>query len=251
MVIEEISQKTGVPLHSCERYVAQLRKNGQIPEIHHSGRPRKIPPSQRRQIGKLVNRNHFVTASEIEAQLKETNPNLEVSERTVQRELSRLGYVATLPRRVPLLTQSAKEIRLQWAHDHCNYNWKKVVFSDETTLQMFRNTCLAWFRTDKPVVPMVKHPFKLHMWGAISTRRKIVMHVFTENMDRHLYLEIIYIPMQTIYMDVSAGSFNMIKHLKRCSYSVPYVRNQKTYLFSILQIPYRFRTNSVFCSTSG
>ena len=185
---KEISQKTGVPLRSCERYVAQLRKNGQILETHRSGRPRKIPLSQRRQIDKMVNRNHFVTASEIKVQLKKTNPDLEVNERTVQRELSRLGYVATLPRRVPLLTQSAKEIRLQWAHDHCNYNWKKVVFSDETTLLMFRNTCLAWSRTSKLVAPMVKHPFKLHMWGAISTRGKIGMHVFTENMDRHLYL---------------------------------------------------------------
>ena len=101
---KEISQKTSVPLRSCERHIAQLRKNGQIPEIRRSGRPRKIPPSQRHRIGKTVNTSHFVTASEIGARLKETNPDLEVSERTVQRELSRLGYVATLPRRVPLLT---------------------------------------------------------------------------------------------------------------------------------------------------
>ena len=64
---------------------------------------------------------------------------------------------------------------------------------------------------------------------------------------------------------------------KFCTYPVSYVRNQKTYLFNVyyykfrtnsvpithfmcgikayifntLQIPYRFRTNSVFCLTSG
>ena len=31
---KEISNRTGVPLRSCERYVAILRKNGNIPEIH-------------------------------------------------------------------------------------------------------------------------------------------------------------------------------------------------------------------------
>src|SRR6185369_4500339 len=57
----QISQKTSVPLRSCERYVAHLRKNGKIPEIHRSGRPREVSPKMRRQIGKIVNSNHFVT----------------------------------------------------------------------------------------------------------------------------------------------------------------------------------------------
>lgn len=189
--VTEISQKTGVPLRSCRRYVAQLRKNGQIPEIHRPGRPRKISPNMRRQIGKIVNLNHFVTAAEIKARLEETHAGFEVGEQTVRDELSRLGYVATLPRRVPLLTEQAKRDRLQWAQDHSHYNWRQVVFSDETTLQMFRNTCLAWSRSDKPVAPMVKHPFKLHMWGAICARGKVGMCTFVENMDRHLYRQIL------------------------------------------------------------
>ena len=36
---KEISKKkTGIPLRSCERYVSILRKNGQLPKIHRSGR---------------------------------------------------------------------------------------------------------------------------------------------------------------------------------------------------------------------
>ncbi|CAB5351434.1 unnamed protein product [Rhizophagus irregularis] len=38
---------------------------------------------------------------------------------------------------------------------------------------------------------MVKHPFKVHVWGAISIKGKIAMHMFTENLDRHLYLRIL------------------------------------------------------------
>ena len=40
----EISQRTEVPLRSCERYVSSLKKTGKINIGHHSGRPRKLPP---------------------------------------------------------------------------------------------------------------------------------------------------------------------------------------------------------------
>jgi transposase len=187
----EISRQSGIPKRSCERYVASLRKSGDIPEIRRTGRPRILSPRKRRHVGLLIKSNHFRTAAEIKALLEETHQELSVGERTVRREISKLGYEAVLPRRVPLLTQRAKENRLQWAKKHQKYTWKNVVFSDETTLQMFRNTCLAWSQDGKPVAPMVKHPFKLHAWGAISMHGKIGIYTFTQNMDRHLYRKIL------------------------------------------------------------
>ena len=127
----------------------------------------------------------------MKAILEEKYQDLKVSERTVRRELSNLGYVATLPRKVPLLTEQAKINRLSWAQDHVHYNWKKVVFSDEKTIQLFRNTMLAWSREKKPVQPMVKHPLKIHVWGAINFKGKVGIHIFTENLDRHLYRKIL------------------------------------------------------------
>ena len=188
---KEISRKTGIPLRSCERYVALLKKRGKIPAIHRSGRPRKLSPEKRRQVGKIIKHDHFTTAGELKAKLEEKYPGLDVSERTVRRELSNLGYASILPRKVPLLTQKAKDNRLSWARDHIHYNWRKVVFSDETTIQMFRNTLHAWSRKKQPVQPMVKHPFKVHIWGAINIKGKIGMHMFTENLDRHLYRQIL------------------------------------------------------------
>ena len=187
----EIAELTGVPVRSCQRYVAHLNKTGDIPNIHRSGRPRILTSRKRRQIGKILYENHFVTAAEIKSRLKATHPDIEVSERTVRNELSRLGYSAILPRRVPLLTQRDKDNRLQWARKHRRFNWNKVIFSDEITMQMFRNTCLAWSRNKKPVTPMVKHSFKVHVWAAISTRGKIGFHTFTENLNRHIYREIL------------------------------------------------------------
>jgi len=187
----KISHLSGVPLRSCECYVALLKKTGKILPIHRPGRPRKLSPKMRRHVGKILKNDHFTTASELKAKLEYTYPGFKVHERTVRRELKKLGYAAILPRRVPLLTEKHKEIRLQWARDHLNYNWNQVVFSDETTFQMFSNTCLAWSKNADPVSPMVKHPFKVHVWAAANIHGKIDIHLFTENLDRHLYREIL------------------------------------------------------------
>ena len=109
---KEISNWTGVPLRSCERYVAILRKNGNIPEIHRSGRPRKLTPVKRQHIGMIIKHDHFTTVGELKVILEENDSELEIGETTIRRELSRLSYVAVLPWKVPLLTQKAKDIRL-------------------------------------------------------------------------------------------------------------------------------------------
>ena len=52
--LKKISSKTGVPLRTCQRYVALLKKNKKIPEIRRSGRPRKLSSEKRRQLGMIV-----------------------------------------------------------------------------------------------------------------------------------------------------------------------------------------------------
>ena len=60
---KEISQRLGIPLRSCERYVSLLRKTGEILMDYSSGHPRKLTPEKRRHIGKILKHNHFTTES--------------------------------------------------------------------------------------------------------------------------------------------------------------------------------------------
>ena len=131
---QEIFDRLGIPLRSCQRYVSTLRKTDNIFINHSPDRPRKLSQKKHRHIRKILKHNRFTTVSELKAKLEEKDTELEVSERTICRELNNLGYVSILPRKVPLLTQRAKEVRLSWAREHLRYNWKKVIFSDETTL---------------------------------------------------------------------------------------------------------------------
>ena len=109
---KEIHERLCIPLCTCERYVSLLRKTANITIGHSSGCLRKLSANQRRYIRKILKHNHFTTAGKFKAKLEEKDPKLEVSERTVRRELKNLGYISVMPRKVPLLTQKAKDIRL-------------------------------------------------------------------------------------------------------------------------------------------
>ena len=110
--VKEISNHLFFPLRTCEQYVSLLCKTGNLSISHSLGRPRKLVMNQHRHIGKMLKHNHFTTISEMKVKLEENNSDLEVSECTIRHELQNLGYVSVLSRKVPLLTQKAKDIRL-------------------------------------------------------------------------------------------------------------------------------------------
>jgi hypothetical protein len=120
-------------------------------------------------------------------------PGLEIAPRTVRENLQKLGYKVCIPRPVPLLTKEAMVRRVTWAKAHQRKQWNKTIFSDETTFQMFRNTTQVRYKSGelKPRRATVKHPFKVHLWGAFCEKGTVGFHIFTENMNGELYREIL------------------------------------------------------------
>ena len=109
---KEISSKTGIPLRTCQRYVSLLKKSGKLHEIHKSGSPRNLTSEKRRQLGMIIKSNYYTTTTKMKTILEEKYQTFNVSDRTIRRELSHLGYISILPRKVSLLTQKAKTNRL-------------------------------------------------------------------------------------------------------------------------------------------
>ena len=138
----------------------------------------------------MIQNDQYLTCGEIAIKL---SSKVKISARTVNRELNKLGYHSGHPKTVPLLTAKQRERRVEWAIAHARQNWKTVVFSDESTFQMFRNTMPAFYKvgTDIPQKGVPKHPAKVHVWGAFSARGTIGFHMFTQNMDGPLYREIL------------------------------------------------------------
>ena len=165
--VNELHKVTKFTLRTLYRWTSQLKKTRDLKQGCRPGRPKKLSPKKQRR--------------------------LNIATQTVRENLWKLGYHVCIPKKTPFLTPLAKERRVSWAKAHQNKTWEDTVFSDETTIQMFRNTTLVRYKEggEKPTRGIVKHPFKVHVWGAFCAQGIVGFHMFTENMNGELYREIL------------------------------------------------------------
>jgi transposase len=189
----KISEMTGLPLSTAYRYVAQLRAGEKLEPLPRSGRPRVLTPRKRQYLGRLIAKDKFSTVKDLTNSLQTAFSNLTISRWSVNRAINRLGYHSQLPQRVPILTADHKKARVAWAKAHVHENWNKVVWTDETSFQMFSNTMRAFHKDDEAPLekPIPKHPYKIHFWGAFSASGTIDYYMFTQNLNGELYRTIL------------------------------------------------------------
>ena len=126
---------------------------------------------------KVVTRSPMCSFKTIQAKLIDTVTV--VSTKTIQRRLSlEFGLKSRKLARKPRLTEAMKKKRLDFAKRHADWNteiWKRVHFSDESSLSQFsvrkyRVRRLAGARhKEKYTLPTVKHPPSQMVWGAMSS----------------------------------------------------------------------------------
>lgn len=191
--VSTLQKTTGFPSKTLYRWTKQLEETDDIVPRGRSGRPNRLTPNKRRYLGRIAKSHRTASSFELTETLKKTYPSLNIAPRTVRENLQKLGYKVCIPRPVPILTEAAVNRRVSWARAHQRKRWNKVVFSDETTFQMFTNTTKVRYKSGepKPRRATVKHPFKVHVWGAFCAKGVVGFHMFTENMNGELYREIL------------------------------------------------------------
>ena len=191
--VKTLQKTTGFPRKTLYRWVKQLEQTKDLKQGSRPGRPTRLTPPQRRHLGRIAKLHKLSSSSELTEKLKKTYPNLNIATRTVRENLQKLDYRVCIPRSVPFLTPKAMNLRVVWAKAHQRENWNKVIFSDESSFQMFRNTTQVRYKCGEsiPRRVTVKHPFKVHVWGAFCAKGIVGFHMFTENMNGELYREIV------------------------------------------------------------
>ena len=191
--VGDLHKATGFPLKTLYRWTKQLKETNDLKQRSRSGRPKRLTPIQRRYLGRIAKSHKCSSSIELTENIKKKYPNLDIAPRTVRENLQALGYKVCVPRSVPFLTPEAMNRRVAWAKAHQRERWNNVVFSDESSFQMFRNTTLVRYKSgeSKPRRVVVKHPFKVHVWGAFCAKGIVGFHMFTENMNGELYRNII------------------------------------------------------------
>ena len=91
-----------------------------------------------------------------------------------------------------MLTQQHKNARVQWAIKHKNDDWSRIIFTDETCYQLFRNIIRRWsLKPSAEVKRIPKNRQKIMVWGGISIKGLIGYHSFRNIMDSPYFVRIL------------------------------------------------------------
>lgn len=168
----EIAVALEISLATVKRYLSKWRSGIPVEEVKGVGRPTLLTDSIRGTIVSQLQRDEFSTSKDIARAIGTTESGC-VTDRTVRRYLTDLGYRNSIPRTVPMITSAQKLKRVEWSVAHRDFDWTTVFFSDETTIQLSANITRAWHKSgSRPNVSRSKFPLKVMFWGAISVSRK-------------------------------------------------------------------------------
>ena len=108
------------------------------------GRGRKRNTTQRDDVRiiRLAENDPETSAKKIHLNME--GKGLEVSESTVRRRLNEGGLRYGPPLKKPLLKPNHLEARLQFVLENADRDWDRVIFTDESTFQLFQSARMVW-----------------------------------------------------------------------------------------------------------
>ena len=173
----EIALEYGVSQQAVSRIIKQYKETGSTATTKRSGRPRKTTSRTDALIRQAVLKNSFASSAELKATVGDGVAGL--STRTIRHRLSsEFKMVARQASRKPLITRAARIKRLHWCRQYKHWTaeeWKRVIFSDESTFLQFHDTkrlvrrpCGTSPYNPAYTVKTIKHSPSVMVWGCFS-----------------------------------------------------------------------------------
>ena len=187
--LQRIARELSIDKKTVQHWLDVYDSTNDVIEEEHSGRHRITAPSADKKLLKFAEEHSQSTSSTISQTLK--RKNIEVSPRTVRRRLNEAGLLNLPPRFGPSLNDDLRTARLEWAKSNQKTNWKRVIFTDETTFQLHRKVRRVWRRRGEiKRFGTVKHPLKTNVWGCVSFTGFGRISIFSPNLDAPLLCSI-------------------------------------------------------------
>ena len=179
----------------------KLRNQGIYNDLKRSGRPRKVFGHDPRHLKRLVKGDARLSAAKITSDLSASLPK-PVTARTNRNYLKELGFEYAVKVKKEWLETTHRKQRMAWCTRYMSwthYDWKNVIFSDESTFYVLKrkNQCKIWRLEKEKLLPKCLQQTntgdggKVGIWGAISDFGTTNARIYTENMNGHLYCDVL------------------------------------------------------------
>ena len=187
--INDIARIVKCNRNTVMRWLSCYERTGGVEEKVRSGRPRQTSNIQDQSMIERVSEEPEMTSELISTRMK--RKGVQVSSRTVRRRFNEFGFSYSAPLLKPLLTETHQLKRFEWSRKYMQFDWNKVIFSDETTVHMDRPPSRVWQRRGARFpFSTVKHPQKLHLWGCFCSQGFGEIFMFGQNLNSELLCKI-------------------------------------------------------------
>jgi transposase len=178
-----IGRKVGCHRNTAKRVYAKYKETGSVKDLPRQGRKRKLSQAETKQVVKRAMKGKF--APEIAKEYK-------VTDRTIHRTVKASGKRYLRIKKIEKLSEVNKQKRVEYAKEMMDYDFEKVLFSDEKTFYLGASPGYAWQDPDDRLeVDKEPYPKKLNVWGAVGTYFKTKLYYFDRNLDSDLYSTIL------------------------------------------------------------
>ena len=173
---KKIATQLQLPISTVRGIIKKFKTTGTV--VNKPGRGAKfiLPPRTVRRMVREIKRSPKLTVTELQQMVASWGHK--VSKSTIRRCLHANKLFGRHARRKPFLTRNHKRKRLEFAKRYWGFNWDRVLWSDETKIELFGNKHSKWvWRTtkdahaEKHLIPTVKYGGgSVMLWGCFASK---------------------------------------------------------------------------------
>uniref|UniRef100_A0A3Q2D7V8 Tc1-like transposase DDE domain-containing protein n=1 Tax=Cyprinodon variegatus TaxID=28743 RepID=A0A3Q2D7V8_CYPVA len=142
----EISSLLNIPQSTVSCIIRKWKCLGTTATQPQSGRPRKLTERGQRMLTRIVRRGRQLSAESITTDLQ-TSCGLQISSRTVRRELHGMGFHGRAAASKPYITKCNAKRRMRWCKARRHWTleqWRRVLWSDESRFSIWQSDGRVW-----------------------------------------------------------------------------------------------------------
>src|SRR5579871_6697273 len=183
--IRVITKELQYSRNTVKTWIHRYQKIRDIQDEERRGRKKKTSEREDLDIVTIAKKNRTKTLAEISISIDKQGTT--ISKAIVRRRLNEQSLYKLQLLKKPLLSDTHRDNRLEWAKKNKKTDWSKVIFTDEITVSQFSQPKKVWrYKNKKVKAPTVKHSAKVHVYRYFLEKRFENIYCFIENLNSEL-----------------------------------------------------------------